>query len=615
MSRAECAPTPLDRALAVVTLSIPFTVAVWRAAAASQWRGDLPAVRDQGLASIGLGGSLSTVATQALGLLPLGSHTFRASLGSALALSIAALLLYRIGRRLLAVTGTPASLASLLSAVAAVMAALSPTWQQEGTIGGGAMWAVAIVLLGIDRTMLLTGSEARTLTPPATSGWLLLAAICGAALAERLPAGLALLLAVVATAASAGKRPPTRLLPLLFALALLVFVVLSAPLVLRPLSPRSWSDLGHAVSAASLGSLDVVTTRKAALLSWIDEVGLVSLVMAGLGFATGVFREPRRAWMTPLVVLVVVELAYPLAAATQLTADPLAALRCLALGSLAVASALGVCETVVFLRNLTVPMARTASVLTVVFYITVVAVTCEEAAFAADRSGHFAAAEWTDEALAKLPTNAAVLAHSPALTWRLWAAQMLSGQRPDVVVVPAPLLRHGRVTANLVPSEPSVTQLLRDYALVGKASEYGLGLLADARPLMVEFDERWDDHVISHLTVEGPWLRFAPQVLGRADRPFKGVHVLAADGRVASGIASTNTVDAPTACVVARTLKEHATALSLVGMGETTGEMIDDVERLAPGDPFVTGARLRLAHAVRRRRARHSVELRDLLRL
>jgi hypothetical protein len=61
-------------------------------------------------------------------------------------------------------------------------------------------------------------------------------------------------------------------------------------------------------------------------------------------------------------------------------------------------------------------------------------------------------------------------------------------------------------------------------------------------------------------------------------------------------------------------LKEHTTALSLVGSGTQAVALLDGVERLEPGNPFVTGARLRLAHAQRTHRDKRSVELRDLLR-
>ncbi|RLB61959.1 MAG: hypothetical protein DRI90_10190 [Deltaproteobacteria bacterium] len=589
-------------------------MAVWRAAAGVQWRGDLPAVRDQGLAALGAGGALSTVLAQALSLLPLGNLAFRAALGSTLALGLSCYLVLRIARRILRLTSCPPMLVSLLSMVAAVTAGLCPTWQSEATVGGGAMPAVAVVLLGVDLVMEISRRDAPTLTPAATRRWLLLGALAGAALAENLPAGLALLAVTLVTVASASKSPPPRLIAPFLAILVIAFALLLAPELLRPLAPRGWDDVARALSEVSLAPMGVTATRQAALVAWLHEVGLAALVLAGLGLGVGLFRDDRRAWMSPIVVLVLIDLVYPLAASPKLSVDPLAALRCLALGAFAVAAAHGVAEIIVFLRKSRIPLARAAVALLVVFHMTAAAVTCEESAFVADRSDHFAAEEWTDEALGNLPINAAVLVHSPELTWRLWAAQVIGGQRPDVLVIPVPLLQRGLATSNLLPSEPSVVQVLRDVALTGQASEFGLSLLADARPLHVELDERWDARLVKHLSVEGPWLRFAPQVLGRSDHKLLADHSLALDGRVARGLRVGDAPDESTTAVVIKTLKEHVAALSLIGMDERSEGLLAGLEQLAPEDPFVTGAKLRLAHAARAKRRPKSTELRDLLR-
>src|SRR5437764_816285 len=83
------------------TTILPFGLALLRAAPTGQWRDDLPAVRDLGLVAVGVGGGVSTLVTQALSLVPLGSRSFRAAFGAALALALAARLLYGICRRTL----------------------------------------------------------------------------------------------------------------------------------------------------------------------------------------------------------------------------------------------------------------------------------------------------------------------------------------------------------------------------------------------------------------------------------------------------------------------------------------------------------------------------------
>ncbi|HHH28723.1 MAG TPA: hypothetical protein ENK57_10320 [Polyangiaceae bacterium] len=606
----QTAPAWYERGLLWLVATLPVAITIWRLSGGAQWRGDLPAVRDQGLVAIHFGGTVSTAAVQLLGLLPLGSMPFRAALAAALALGVAAVLVHRIARTLLArVVTLSAPLAAVLAAIAALMAALSPAWQREATVAGGATIALMLVLLAIDQA--LTIAELPALAPAATRRWLVLAATVGLTTAESVPAGLAAATAASALTATAGRLPRLRLVPWAIGLSLLVVAIGSAGLLLRPLSPGSWSDVGRALSMASLETLQVDAVRKTTLLAWLDEVGALTLALAAIGLVRGAFRERTRAIVAALVAVLLCDLVYPSSAATALLPEPLAALRCASMMVFATGASAGVAEIVTFLMSLAIPMARPAAVLTVAFHVTLAAVTSEDAAFAADRSDHVAAEEWTDEALERLPRDAALLVHAPELAWRLWAAQMIRGQRPDVLVIPVPMLRHGRVTSNLLPSEPAVAQLLRDLALTGQASEYGLSLLADARPLLVELDPRWDRRIVTHLTIEGPWLRYEPQVLGRSDRKI-AAHVLVS-GRVLAGIREAVAEDRPSATVVAKTLKEHVATLSLLGMGDTARPWLDGVEKLDPKDPFVVPARLRIAYAVDHRRSRRSVELRDLL--
>jgi len=310
--------------------------------------------------------------------------------------------------------------------------------------------------------------------------------------------------------------------------------------------------------------------------------------------------------------LIVVDMLYPMAATSGLSPEPLVALRVLALGAFAVASALGVAQLVSYLVRLRVPMARAAAALTVVFYLTAVAVTSEEAGFRADRSEHFGAEEWTDGALSMLPARSAVLVHSPELAWRLWAAKLAAGRRPDVIIIPAALLGRVHMMSALLPSEPAILPLLRDFALKGQASEYSLSFLADSRPLHVDLDPEWSQRLVSHLFIDGVWLRYAPEVLGRSDRQGRGRRMLALDGRIVQGIATGETRDDSSATIVVRAIKQQAAALSLLGMTDGARVLVDRVEGIAAADGFVAAARLRLAYADRRRG--RSVELRDLLR-
>lgn len=607
----------LDRSLGWIVAAASAGLALWRAAGSPQWRADLGAVRDHGLTSVGLGGSLSTALSQLTGLFPLGSLAFRASAGSALALGVAALLLAKLTRSLLrgwvrSGDAVAPSLVSVVTAIAVAAVTLSPSWQQEGTVGGsatvGALAALATLALVVDQA----GPKAAWLTPDGVRAWILAAGCAAAAFAESLPAGLAAMLAVGACLLVARRLPPARLRGLGLGVLLLAALLLVAPAILRAVSPRSWHDVARVLSVANLSPLRSSDSRILALLAWTGELGFVSLGLSALGLAAGLWRRASRPITVALGLLVVLDVLYPASATDGLSAQPLLVLRLLATGALGVMSALGVVALLQFLLGLDIPMAKPAAVLTVAFHATVVAVTCEEAHFATDRSGHLAVERWTDDALGQLPPRAALLVRSPALAWRLWSARMIRGERPDVLVVPEPLLAQLPAVTSMLAAEPDVEPLLRDLAVGGEASEYALSLLADARPLYVELDARWDKRLVSHLRVDGLWLRYAAETLGETDRRPSGIDVVAVDSPLAKAVVAGTVRDDATGQVVARALKEQAATLSLLGQCADARAVVERIALYRADDPFITGARLRLAAGEPRRT--RTVELRDLLR-
>jgi hypothetical protein len=582
----------LDRVFGLIATWVPFGVAVMRAASAGQWRDDLPAVRDLGLVAVGVGGGLSTLVTQALSLMPLGPRTFRAALGSALALALASRLLYGLLRRALAAAGPAPRLGAALAGIATLTAALSPTWQREGTVGGGAMIATALVLAALSLGVRLSPGEGGPRTVIA------LGAVTGAALAESPPAALAIAAMVASLAALRYLDPARARLPLpaprvlatAAAAAIAVAALLLAPVALRPMAPRAWVDLGRALSAASLSSLEGAGPRATALAAWIHEVGLVSLAIAAFGVGVSLLRPRLRPLVLPLCTLIVLDTLLPARAAGVLAADPLTALRSLAVAALAAASALGVFEVVRRILVAGFPLARAAAVLVVVFHLTLVALTSEEAGFATDRSEQMAAEVWADEALGQLPPRSAILVRSPALAWRLWAARLTRGERPDVVVIPIPLLDHGRVAASLLAADRELEPLLRSYALTGAPSEFALSKIADVRALHVELDPTWPKRLVSHLRLDGLWLEYAPQPLGPSDRKQSSAAAGAPLRRVTAAIAAAAVPESPTATVLATTLRADASVLNALGERDAADLVLQRLEELVARDPAVADA-------------------------
>jgi hypothetical protein len=617
----ETPPSWLTGALHLGTAGLVFGVALARAASSGQWRDDLPALRDIGFVAVGANGGVSTLLTQALGLVPLGGKTFRAALGSVLALALATWLLQGIAHRLVGKLGLGARLRAALAALAAATAGLSPTWQREATVGGGAMVATACALGVLALALSLAGPERERVVPHGRA-WIATGALWGATAAESPPAALAVAFALaaifwgdrfaagVADAARSlwrgrleeralGAAPPlptARETRGALLAAALVALLLFAPLLLRPLAPRAWVDLGRVLSASSLSGLDVAGERTTALAAWLREVGVVSLSLSVFGTFVAFSRRGMRPLALPLAALALADAVAPARLAGMITADPLTSLRSLAVGALAVLATAGVATGVGLVARARIPMARTAAALSVVFYLTMVALSSEEASFAADRSQQLAAEQWTDEAWLALEPSAAVLVRSPAIAWRLWAARLVRGERPDVLVIPVPLLDRGSVAHDLALIERGIEPLLHAYALRGAPTEFALSKLADVRPLHVEVDQAWSPRLLSHLSLDGMWLEYAPQPLGPSDRKAALAVTTGPLGRVLAAVHAGAVPDGATAGVVAAALRDQAGVLAGLGERETAQRFQERITSLGPVDPMIGGG-LRFAHA------------------
>lgn len=433
--------------------------------------------------------------------------------------------------------------------------------------------------------------------------WIALGALVGATFAESPMTGFAALCAtavILTHRALLGPRfrpalPINRAVTLALVSAVGVAALLLAPLALRPLAARAFADIGRALSASSLAALDVASSRTTAFEAWMREVSLVSLGIAAAGVVLALVRARTRALFLPFIVFLALDTLLPARTAGALSVDPLASFRALAVASIAVGSALGVSEIVGYLRRARVPMAKSGAVLVVVFHVTLVALTSEEAGVSADRSEQLAAEVWVDEALGALEPRAAILVRSPAVAWRLWAARVTRGERPDVIVIPIPLLNRGHVAASLLAEGRAIEPLIRDFALTGEPTEVALSTLADARPLHVELDLRWSKRLVSHLAVDGLWLEYAPQPLGPSDRKLFASAQAAPMKRALSAITASLAPDASTASVVANTMAGHASVLTTLGDYESAQALFDQASALAPRGAGASGSALKYA--------------------
>lgn len=113
---------------------------------------------------------------------------------------------------------------------------------------------------------------------------------------------------------------------------------------------------------------------------------------------------------------------------------------------------------------------------------------------------HFVDTDVFDDGLRRsLPLNAVVLAHNPQTIFRYWGGEAEELNRPDVMLIPLPLLTYPKLVDRYVSAEPELQPLLRSYVLNGALSASDLQSLASLRPVYVEMDVRVDPEMMELL--------------------------------------------------------------------------------------------------------------------
>ena len=589
MDRKARIRTLTDFVATWTAILLPGFAALTRIPSESVWRDDLPAIRGLGLVALGGPATLTTVAMQAVSLIPLGPLHFRIAALSAVMLSVCAALIFTLGRRLLEAHVPGSSLNIPLAAVTALTATLGPGLQGEGTVGGGATIPLAASLF-----VLLAYLHADR---PRAQRHTLTAIALGALVSESLVASAAVTAVIVVAMLVRRDWPRSRRGWVPLGVLLAVGAVALMPALLRPASPHAALNYGRSLSMVGLVSIDTAAVRMAALEAWRHEVGTVSMVIAALGAVVGLLRARTRWLAAPLAVLIVADLLIPATTGAVLTMDLLTPLRVLAIASVAIAAGLGVQVVVTTLIDSGLPMARAAAVLLVLFNLTLVAVTAEQAAFSVDRTDQFGANAYVDEAMGRLDPNAMVLARSHALVWRLVAASTINGVRPDVVLVPFPLISRGTVASGVLAAEPGATLLLRDMVIDGRPGEHAMSRIADRRMVYVELDPGWDARIADHLEASGMWLALKPHPLGRSDRRMAAEDTVKVQDRVIKVARASEPSDRATEAVVRSMGRQQTVAAALARDRQTTHELVEMLAAASPEDPFVRAMRQRLDHA------------------
>lgn len=120
----------------------------------------------------------------------------------------------------------------------------------------------------------------------------------------------------------------------------------------------------------------------------------------------------------------------------------------------------------------------------------------------------FADTDVFDDGLRRsLPARSVVLAHNPNTIFRFWGGEAEEQNRPDVTMVPLPLLSYPKLVDRLVSEQPDLKSLLRNYVLDGRLNSTDLQSLAALRPVFVEMDIRVADAMFDMLIPEQLYFR------------------------------------------------------------------------------------------------------------
>ncbi|HKO94392.1 MAG TPA: hypothetical protein VJU61_24730, partial [Polyangiaceae bacterium] len=538
-------------------------------------------------------GVLSTLFSQLLGLAPVAGRGVRACLVGVLALAGSSWLVFRMLSDVLEAR-RPFRLNAFLALLASQLWATSPLVQHDAVSLGSSAPSLALILLGMRLVQTSAPGDVRGL---ALSG-LLLGLTAGE---SQVAAGLLFLALLVHFASGLRQVDPGRELPprdagwigFVGSLALGWGLCWLVPLS-RARASSSWIDLGIAnlVSATAVAPSGGRSPHEIALEivhPFFSSLGPLAL---GLGLSGAVLALGCRALRRPMLlwwILTGTALLLPLASSTQ-TRQLLelgSSLGVVAFVPLALQAALS------WLWSQPVPFARPASVLTVVFAVTLVLQRLESVA-GSEPAAEFGAEVWTEQALGRLPPRSVVLVQSPALGLRLLAAQVQEGTRLDVLSVPVPLLHRGSVAEQLLARAPELGPLLRQILVNGAPDEYALCRLADARPLFLEIDASWDARLLEHLRPEPLWLGFSAHALGKSERQAGVRRSRAALRRWLTEPDLQRELNPSTRRLLAQQTGQQALALTALGDSVSARQMLRVLHRLEPGDALAAELQARL---------------------
>jgi hypothetical protein len=562
-----------DQAMLVVSMAVPAIFAITHAANVADAAHDEGLVRAVGLGWTGALRALDIVPAAALAWLPVGTRAFRASLATAMVCGAAGGLLFFLARRLLAACAPAPRLGPAIAAIASTTATLSAAWQMEAASPGGAVLGALLVFL--PPVLLLQDT------------WVQSARFALAAAALTLGLTYEPMVGATALAGSVAVLAATREWPrgkgawrapgagVVAGLVPLALAIAGARGIRRP-----GLALGAGLLASPLGEHGASGTA-GPLLFLRDEVGWLSLALALVGAVVALtLARARPAALASMAIVLSGAAALAVGAPagdTRYGAPVLAAI-----GALGVLAGVAMQSGVRAVATARVPFAQASAVMIVVLEATFPVRAADEADARTAPLSRGIAAAWDDVAWGPLPAGALVMVSDPRLLTRLLASRASGAVRGDLAVVPTWDLDGPLATRELV-REPKLSAFWRDMALLSAPDEWSLSSLAASRPLVMQYEPRWDRALSRHLVPVGLLARYEAEPRGMSDRRRAIEELSTMRPLLVRDVVTAR--DPELASLTASLLRGRALALAASGDRELVAHAIDDLRAFSPGDP------------------------------
>jgi hypothetical protein len=557
----------VPRALAVL---VPIVFTLRSLGNQTQAAHDANVVRAAGLGQSTLFHSLDPLVASLFAWLPLGTRTFRLSLGSVAFAGLMGFLVFEIARAMLkgARAGREGAVETAVALLASCTFMVTPMVQVEARAPAGALLGATLVLACWASVRCFSSSYHRSFF------------LVGLCFAQEPLLGLAALAFVLGTDVRVnGARHAGRSLAKVAG----AFCVGLAPLGLQALRSLFSHSEGFSLSAA-LG--DASGFDHPWPLGFVKgELGFVLCGLAALGLALGLRAQNRRSRHDTLLSACVIALgALAISLGAPIGPQRFGASVLLLLASMIMLAAIAGHFMIARLADAKIPFARASATLVVILFCAAPLRVLDETDSRLTAMRTLALASWEDLAFDALPPKSLVLIRDSRLWLRTQAAHAQGSLRQDLSIVPTSALE-ARAAATVLAREPALAPLLRDILLSGSPQELTLSTLAKTKPLCVEFAHTWNQNLAKHLVPVGLFMQYEAEPRALSERKLALESQTVLRDRLSRALMKDSDPELKKLTIKALRLRAMSTALT--GEKSSTVRTLEDLRVFSPTDAIM----------------------------